>query len=44
MQQQILSKRVFELKETEEEINTMCEEVQKIYNEGQIQGEIKTKK
>ena len=35
MYSEVLSKRVSELKETEEGVDTMCEELQKIYNEGE---------
>ena len=41
MYSEILSKRVSELKETEEGVDTMCEELQKIYDEGEAHGELK---
>lgn len=39
MYSEILAQRVYELKETEEGIDTMCEEMEKIYSEGEACGE-----
>ena len=40
----ILSARVHQLKETEEGVKTMCQELEEIYNEGKQSGELKAKR
>lgn len=41
MYSETLAQRVFELKETEEGIDNMCEEMEKIYGEGEVRGELR---
>lgn len=41
MYSETLAQRVFELKETEEGIDNMCEEMEKIYGEGKVRGELR---
>ena len=40
----ILSARVHQLKETEEGVKSMCQELEEIYNEGEQSGELKAKR
>ena len=44
MYSNILATRVHQLKETEEGVKTMCQELEEIYNEGEQSGELKAKK
>ena len=44
MYNNILATRVHQLKETEEGVKTMCQELEEIYNEGEQSGELKAKK
>ena len=44
MYSNILSARVHQLKETEEGVKEMCQELEEIYNEGEVSGERKAKK
>ena len=44
MYSEVLAKRVRELKETEEGVYSMCQEMDEIYNEGMLLGEKKAKK
>ena len=39
MYSEILAKRVYELKETQEGVNKMCQEMEQIFSEGQRYGE-----
>lgn len=41
MYSKVLAERVFELKETKKGMDIMCAEMEKLYNEGMIEGEIK---
>ena len=41
---EVLARRVRELKETEEGVYSMCQEMDEIYNEGMLLGEKKAKK
>lgn len=44
MYSNVLAQRVSELKETEEGINSMCKELECIYKEGEVSGEMKERK
>ena len=44
MYSEVLARRVRELKETEEGVYSMCQEMDEIYNEGMLLGEKKAKK
>ena len=44
MYSNILATRVHQLKETEEGVKTMCQELEEIYNEGEQSGDLKAKK
>ena len=44
MHSEVLARRVRELKETEEGVYSMCQEMDEIYNEGMLLGEKKAKK
>ena len=44
MYSEVLARRVRELKETEEGVYSMCQEMDEIYNEGMMRGEQKAKK
>ena len=44
MYSNILATRVHQLKETEEGVKTMCQDLEEIYNEGEQSGELKAKK
>lgn len=41
MYNKILAKRVYELKETQEGVEIMCKEMDRIYREGETRGEMK---
>ena len=44
MHSKILAERVFELKETEKEVDFMCREIEQLYNDGVEIVELKAKK
>lgn len=44
MYNEVLARRVYELKETQEGVDHMCREMDKIYSEGEERGEMKAKR